>query len=334
MTLFFMLKTILFWLHNARHVALPQSLLPSIMAVCLAMQTDSFSLWLSIAAIAGITMVHLGANLTDDYFDYKKNKQQIEQQNHPSKSPLRKGKCNYLINGTVTEKQLLSVISFLFLLGFIFAGIIFYYRGAIILYYILITGFLSITYSGFPLRLSYYGLGEISIGIIFGPLLVSGVFYASCGSFTSEMWTLSFIIGMLVLNILYIHSVMDYEADKSVNKKTLAVLIKNKNIMLAVAALPVFTPFIFILAGIYLQYLNYYYFVLLALLPLAIVLYYLLIQYIKHPDRIYKPHFWMGPMEQWDVITKAGIDQFMIRWFLARNLTVFFCILSIIVSFL
>lgn len=329
-----MLKTILFWLQNARYVALPQSLLPSILAICLAMQTDGFSLWISIAALAGITIVHLGANLTDDYFDYKKNKQQIEQQNHPSKSPVRKGKCSYLVNGTATEKQLLSVILFLFLIGLVFAGIIFYYRGIIILYYILITGFLSFTYSGFPLRLSYHGLGEISIGIIFGPLLMSGVFYASCGFFTSEMWIISIIIGLLVLNILYIHSVMDYEADKCVNKKTLAVLIKNKNIMLIIASLPVFTPFIFILAGIYLHYLNYYYFILLALLPMAIALYYLLIQYIKHPDTIYKPHFWMGPMEQWDAIKKAGIDQFMIRWFLARNLTVFFCILSIIVSFL
>ena len=89
-----------------------------------------------------------------------------------------------------------------------------------------------------------------------------------------------------------------------------------------------------IVAGIYFHYVNYYYFLLFILLPLAIRLYFLLIQYIKHPQHSYTPQWWMGPMEQWKAIKEARIDQFMLRWFLARNICGFFCILTLIISFL
>ena len=70
----FMIRTIRFWLHNARYIALPQSLLPALLAICMAMQTDSFSWQLAIIAFIGVAFVHLAANLTDDYFDYRKTK--------------------------------------------------------------------------------------------------------------------------------------------------------------------------------------------------------------------------------------------------------------------
>ncbi|MDD2622932.1 MAG: prenyltransferase [Bacteroidales bacterium] len=329
-----MIKNIYFWLQNARIQALPQSIMPAILAIGLAIPSPDFSWGLALLALMGVAVAHLGTNLLDDYFDYSKNTDVIVKQANPSKSPIRKGKCSYLLSGRISVRNLGWVIGLFFSLAFICGSIIFYFRGLNILYIALVTFFLSYFYSGYPLRLSYHGWGEISIGIIFGPLLMSGVFYASCGNFTPELGLVSLIVGMLVINILYIHSIMDCEADAFVNKKTLAVLIKNKKFQLAVAAIPLFSPFILIVAGIYFHYVNYYYFLLFILLPLAIRLYFLLIQYIKHPQHSYTPQWWMGPMEQWKAIKEARIDQFMLRWFLARNICVFFCILILIISFL
>ncbi len=328
------MKKIIFWLHNARYISLPQSLLPALLATCMAMQTTTFSLLSAVTALFGVIFAHLGANLSDDYFDYKKNKELIQQQNNPSLSPIRKGKCSYLISGAASEKALIKAIILLFSLSLICASILFISRGIIILYYIFITGFLSISYSGFPLRLSYHGLGEIIIGIIFGPLLMSGVYFAATGGFSSGVWILSICIGLLVANILYVHSVMDYEADKTANKKTLAVMVKHRNSRLIIASLFSFSPYILVAYGIFKHYLTCYYWIVCLLFPLSFMLFYMLVDYVKKPQKKYQPHWWMGTMEQWASIQQAGIDQFMLRWFLARNLCVYFCIITAILCFL
>ncbi|MDD3280472.1 MAG: prenyltransferase [Bacteroidales bacterium] len=327
-----MIRFITFWLNNARTTALPQSLMPAFLAVCMALQTETFSISLSVFAILGVIFVHLGANLTDDYFDYKKNRESI--QSHNSISPIRKGKCNYLLSGKVSEKQLVKAILIIFTLAFVMGGIIFAHRGIVILYFILITGFLSVSYSGYPLHLSYHGMGELIIGLICGPLLMSGVFYAACGLISKDVWIVSSVVGLLVANILYVHSVMDYEADKSIHKQTLAVIIKNKTIQLVLAFLFTFSPYGIIALSIGLNYISLHYLASFLLLPLSIVLFYLLSEYVKHPENKYKPRFWMGPMEKWEAIQNSGIDQFMIRWFLARNISIFFCIIIAIISFI
>ena len=329
-----MIKKTTFWLHNARFVSLPQSLLPALLALCMTIQTNTFSTTLSLCAFASILFLHLAANLVDDYFDYKKNKNIIDLQNNPSKSPIRKGKCNYLISGQTDEKTLLKVILLLFGISLIFGITIFIYRGIIILYYILITGFLCISYSGFPLRLSYHGFGELVIGLIFGPLLMSGVYYTATGSFSTTLWIISCCVGLLVLNILYTHSVMDYEADKSVHKKTLAVILKNKNMMLLISFLITFSPYIILTYCILLNYLSILYSILFIIFPLSIYLFILIFQYIKNPQKKYQTYWWMGIMEQWAAIQQAGIDQFMLRWFLARNICVIFCLITSIICLL
>ncbi|MDR1742702.1 MAG: prenyltransferase, partial [Dysgonamonadaceae bacterium] len=69
------MNTIRFWFHNSRPQALPQSMLPALLALCLASAADGFSLWLGLLAVVGVFFGHLGLNLFDDYFDYVKKKQ-------------------------------------------------------------------------------------------------------------------------------------------------------------------------------------------------------------------------------------------------------------------
>ena len=60
-----------FWYNNARPKALPQSMLPAVLAVCMAAGSPGFSLSLASMAVAGVLFGHLGMNLFDDYFDYR-----------------------------------------------------------------------------------------------------------------------------------------------------------------------------------------------------------------------------------------------------------------------
>ena len=59
------MNKISFWLHNARHISLPQSILPAVLATGMAVQYDTFSWWLALIALFGVACAHLGMNLAD-----------------------------------------------------------------------------------------------------------------------------------------------------------------------------------------------------------------------------------------------------------------------------
>lgn len=328
------MNTIKFWLHNARKTALPQSMLPAILAVCMASQATDFSWIPAILSIIGVALAHLGMNLFDDYFDYKKKGATIRTELANAGIRARLAKCDYLLSGKATVKQLLKAAICFCAIAVAIGLIILWWRGIAILWFTLLAGFLGISYSGIPFRFSYHGLGELLIGVMFGPLLMAGVFYASCGTLDASIWIVSIPVGMLVANILYTHSIMDYEPDKRIRKMTLAVLLNNKKLMLGISALFIFLPYVFILWGIIKEHLSLYYLAVFLTLPMGIGLFRLLIRYIEDPKETFLPSFWMGPMENWERIQTAQIDWFMIRWMLSRNLLSFFCLIIAIISFI
>ena len=323
---------IIFWLKNARYVALPQSVLPAVLAVFMALNYADFSLLYSISAVFGVIFTHLSINLFDDYFDYKNQNIQIRNKLAENNVRARVGKCDYLIAKKTTVKQLFFVASAFLFIALAIGTVIFLHRGNVILYLALIGGFLGLSYSAKPLCLSYRGLGEIVVGIMFGPLLMIGVFYASCGVYHPCIALVAAAVGLLVTNILFTHSIMDYHPDKHTGKKTLAILIRSTKGMFIVSCLIHILPFLLIGYGIAAHYLSFWYLLTFLSFPLSGYSMYLIVQFFRYPQKKFKPQRWMGAMENWDAITQAGTDWFMIRWYLTRNLTAFFCIFAIIAS--
>ena len=326
------MKTLYFWLKNARIVALPQSVLPAFLAVIMAFNYSDFSFPYALLAILGVVFAHLSINLFDDYFDYKNQNVKLRIELAENNIFSRIGKCDYLIDKKTTVKHLFFVaVSFLFL-AVVLGGIIFLYRGNFILFLGFIGGFLGLFYSAKPFCLSYRGFGEIVVGIMFGPLLMTGVFYASCGIYNSAVGIISASVGLLVTNILFTHSIMDYHPDKHTGKKTLAILLRSSKAMFIVSCFTNIMPFLLIGYGVYISHLSPWYLLTFLSFPLAIYLVYMLAFYFRNPQKRFTPKFWMGIMENWDKISQTGVEWFMIRWYLARNLTVFFCIFAIIAA--
>ena len=321
-----------FWFNNARPTALPQSLLPAILALCMASQNDGFSIFLGLLGVVGVVMGHLSMNLFDDYFDYKVKSTDFRDRMEHKGMRARISKCMYLNSGEATLKQLL-VACFVFGAIALSAGFVIYlYRGNVIILIAALTAVLGISYSGAPLRLSYHGLGEILIGIMFGPMLMIGVFYSACGSFDWSVLFVSIPVGLLVTNIVYAHAIMDYEPDKEVGKMTFAVLLKDKKRMLFCLLFILISAFSLVVGGVVAGYLSAWYLLSLLTVPMAVSLYYLMKEFVRNPERQFTPRFWMGPMGNWQRLQSIGIDWFMIRWLLARNLLSFFCLIMMIVS--
>jgi len=319
-----------FWFENARWVALPQSGVPALLAICMAIPSPNFSWYLAVLALLGIIFGHLGINLWDDYFDYKKSDQVIRDRLNSKGIRARIDKCHYLTSGETTVKELGWAASVFCMIALLFGGVIFVERGYPILVIALITAFFGISYSGFPFRFSYHGLGELVIGAVFGPLLMCGVYIAACGTFSLQLVFISIPIGMLVTNIVYTHAVIDFEADKAMNKKTLAVILKKKNRMRFVSILLIFSPFVIILCGVIFKILFIGYLCTFLALFHAIYLFKLILAFQENKQVNTTPRTWMGPMEKWKDITTAGIEWFMIRWYMARNLLILFSLLIIL----
>jgi len=304
-----------------------------VLSLCLASSEGGFSIWFGLLALLGVVVGHLGLNLFDDYFDYRKKRQDYRTAMVHEGFRARISKCTYLTSGQATVGQLLTVACIVCGIALTLGALLFYFRGMPILYLALTAGLLGISYSGPPLRLSYYGLGEAVIAVMFGPLAMTGVYYAASGVFSPLILFVSLPVGLLVCNIVYVHSILDYEPDKKAGKHTLAVLLGNRKFMLVALAVILFFPYLIIAYGA-IKYISPYYLLVFLCLPIAIALFSSMIAFVRDPKARPVRKAWMGPMARWEKIVAGGIDWFMLRWYMSRNLLTVFCLIIIIASFL
>ena len=330
-----------FWIKNARSIALPQSVLPCLTAIILCIGQDGFLWWLSFPIFFGICAAHLGMNLADDYFDYKHDSRTRADISSTSVR-ARMEKCHYLGDGEgkATLSQLgwavVGFLSFAALMGaiaFVAQWLIHGWQAAMgIVLYAVLGLIVGINYSGKPLELGFHGFGELVIGLMFGPLLMLGVQTALTGSpFSWQMLCLSIGIGCMVTNIVYVHSVMEVNADAELDKMTFARLLKNKAAMIVFIGFFALVPFAMLVLGIAMGWWSAWYLFTLLTLPMSIFLIHSTKLFAYGLPRNDTPRWWMGPMGDWDKYVKVGMDWFLFRWLLARNICTFFCLILMVV---
>lgn len=321
-------------MQNARKASLAQSMLPAILAVIIAINEAEFNIFLAILAVLGVVSAHLGMNLADDFFDYKVNTAESRKELSRQGIRARIVKYPYLTSNESSLQDLKKAIVLFLLFAAIMGGIILTVRfNWLIVLIAFLTLFLGISYSGFPFKFSYIGLGELIIGIIFGPLLMMGVYIASANRLDSSVVLASIPIGLLVVNILFTHSFIDKKADESANKMTFARLLKTNKANLTASVLFNFIPYLIIVAGVVSKYLHPLYLLIFLVLPRSIWLIKSLFEFAKSENaNVAKPPKYMGNMGDWEKFQMAGIDWFMARWLGARNILSLFCIVIILVN--
>lgn len=328
------MKKLKVWMQNARKASLAQSMLPAILAVVIAINEAEFNIFLAILAVLGVVSAHLGMNLADDFFDYKVNTAESRKELSRQGIRARIVKYPYLTSNESTLQDLKKAIVLFLLFAAIMGGIILTVRfNWLIVLIAFLTLFLGISYSGFPFKFSYIGLGELVIGIIFGPLLMMGVYVASANKLDLSVVLASIPVGLLVVNILFTHSFIDKKADESANKMTFARLLKTNKANLTASVLFNFIPYLIIVAGVVLKYLHPLYLLIFLVLPRSIWLIKSLFDFAKSENaNVAKPPKYMGNMGNWEKFQIAGVDWFMARWLGARNILSLFCIVIILVN--
>ena len=201
------------WLLASRPKTLPAAVSPVIIGSAVAFAEGGFRLLPALAAFLGALLLQIGANLANDVFDFEKGADQ-----HNRLGPLR-----------VTQAGLLSPteVKTGMWLTFALAGLCGIYMTLVSGWFILLIGLLAIlaaiAYTGGPFPYGYRGLGEFFVFVFFGFAAVCGTYYAQTG-YISQLAVLSSIpVGLLIVSILVVNNVRDFESDKAANKRTLAV---------------------------------------------------------------------------------------------------------------
>ena len=194
------------------------SIVPFVLGSTVAVSSGYHIHWkYTLLAILVIILVEIGKNGVNEYFDFKSGADlYVSTENRTQFSGGKK----VIVDGLLSLRQV-AWISFLFLIAAaLFAVPLLKYNDQIIWFGI--AGiFLSVAYSMPPLQLSYRGLGEIVVGLTFGPIVVNGAYFLQAKQIDIAPILLSIPLGFLIANVLWINEIPDIEADRKAGKMNL-----------------------------------------------------------------------------------------------------------------
>lgn len=293
---------------------------------------------MALISLIGVAFAHLSLNLFDDYFDFKNSK--LGDRSALAREGFRAQtyKCPDLQNGTVSPKQWLIACIVFAAIAVICGLPVLIIRGMRIFWIVLAVGIIGLFYSAPPLKLGYHGLGELVIGCIFGPALGIGMSIAASGEFHASEVLVSIAWGLLVVNILFVHSIMDYASDQKAGKKTLAWLVSSKkeNLqnnsagMYIALAIINFMPYVLVILGVIFRVLSPLFLISFLTIPWTAALFKSMLDFRKNPHGKVEKKWWYGRFMLWEEAKKAGLDWFLLRWMLAQKIDTIFSILCII----
>ena len=177
--------------------------------------------WLGLTLLGG-SLLHIGTNTSNDYFDHLSGTDEL---NYNYSNKGLNGGSRGIQMGLISPKGVLTVAIIAFTLSAIIGVPLIQKAGTPILWLGLI-GFLSgLFYTAPPFRFSSRkGIGELLIGLNFGPLMVAGSALVQTGQFLPEAFLAGIPIGFLIAAVVYVNEFPDHDSDKATGKNTLIVV--------------------------------------------------------------------------------------------------------------
>ena len=221
-------------LKATRARTLPVMIMPVVIGAVLAWQQGYAFQWgLFLLTFVGALAAHLGANVTNDVFDFGEGTDQAAQQLMPQGTTLATG-SQELMSGSISLKAFRGLAVVLFALALLCGIIIAFARPWALAFGV--AGFLlAFFYVAPPLKLAYIGrgLGEIDILISFGILPLVGAYYVQSGMITASALLAALPIGLYTTAVLYFHHFLHWRADAEVGKVTPIVALGERNARIA-----------------------------------------------------------------------------------------------------
>ena len=213
------------WMVIMRLPFLTATIVPILLGTAVASQLGYNIDWLYFTlTMIGGSFLHIGTNTSNDYFDHTSG---TDEANYNYMVPFSGGSRSIQM-GLISAKGMLNVAIITFTLSAII-GIPLIMKAGINILYLGIIGFLSgLFYTAPPFRFaSRKGMGELLIGLNFGPLMVAGSFLVQTAGDMTHIIDAAYAgipIGFLVAAIVYVNQFPDYDGDKATGKNNLVVV--------------------------------------------------------------------------------------------------------------
>jgi 1,4-dihydroxy-2-naphthoate polyprenyltransferase len=225
-----------------------------------------FPVLLFAAALLAATLIQIAANMLNDYFDWQSGADQLNSDFFAPFSGGSRGIELGLLSASGTLAWGLAALGVSAILGIGMAIA----RGWGLVAFGAAGAFAAWAYTAPPLRLAARkGIGELTVGVCFGPLLVAGTVFALTGALAPEALVAGIPLGTLTLAILWINEIPDAPSDKAAGKTNLVVVLGPRGAAIGYAIL-VAIAFLAIGAGVLLKMLPIHALGALVLAPLGV----------------------------------------------------------------
>jgi 1,4-dihydroxy-2-naphthoate octaprenyltransferase len=177
-----------------------------------------FSWGYFLVTIFGAVILHAATNLANDYYDVKYGVDTLD-------ARTAKYRPHPLVEGKLSSRQIALSVFLLYGISFGIGIFLVLDRGWELLILCLAGVLASILYTAPPVKYKYLALGEISVFLMWGPLMVLGAYFVQRQEFSMKALWISIPFGILVALVLLANNIRDIDHDQSKGISTIAIVL-------------------------------------------------------------------------------------------------------------
>jgi 1,4-dihydroxy-2-naphthoate polyprenyltransferase len=211
--------TVAQWVQGARPRTLPNAVAPVLVGTGAAIGAGAIRPGFALLALLVAVAMVIGVNYANDYSDGTRGTDDVRV------GPLR------LVGSGVAAPGAVRTMAFGWLGLAMLAGVVLVALSG--KWWLLIVGAVCVLgawfYTGGKHPYGYLGLGEVAVFLFFGPVAVLGTTYVQSGAPGALSLIGAIGVGMLSCAVLVANNLRDIESDAEVGKRTLAVLLGDRD---------------------------------------------------------------------------------------------------------
>lgn len=206
------------FLRATRLPFLSATFVPVLLGIAIAAWKNGFDIWLALLTLVGGACIHLGLNVANDIFDTRSGADEA------NVNPTQfSGGSRVILYGLLSMRTMTLLALAFYAVGIGIGIGLAAARGWDLLWVGVAGALISVFYTAPPLKLVHRGLGELAVGLGFGPIMTLGAYFVQAREYDLEPLLASIPVGILIALILYVNEVPDRGADAAAEKRTLPV---------------------------------------------------------------------------------------------------------------
>jgi len=199
---------------------LTATLVPVLLGTMIAWDDGFFSFGLFVLTLLGASFFQLGTNVMNDYFDHTSGADAA----NLTPTPFAGG-SRLVQRGMVEPGSLRNMAWGFYAAGTLIGLVLVLLVGPELLVFGIIGFLLGLLYTAPPIRLVHHGVGEIAVGLGFGPVMLLGAYWVQAEQLSTAALYASIPVAILVAAVLYINEIPDRMWDEKAGKRTLITRI-------------------------------------------------------------------------------------------------------------